>query len=65
MLELQRDGLTGHLDSIYELVCGPNNAWVGGQGDCWERGPYWLDGLMPLAYLLDDENLKAKAQEWI
>ena len=65
MLEIQRDGLTGDLDSVYEVVCGPNNGWLGGTGDGWERGPYWLDGLVPLAYLLDDENLKAKAQKWI
>ncbi|WP_319481834.1 beta-L-arabinofuranosidase domain-containing protein [uncultured Draconibacterium sp.] len=65
MLKIQRDGLTGHLDSIYEVVCGDNNGWLGGTGDGWERGPYWLDGLVPLAYLLDDEELKAKAQKWI
>jgi len=65
MLELQRDGLTGHLDDIYEVVCGPNNGWLGGTGDGWERGPYWLDGLVPLAYILDDESLKSKVQEWI
>lgn len=65
MLELQRDGLSGHLDSIYSLVCGPQNGWLGGKGDCWERGPYWIDGLVPLAYILNDETLKKKAQEWI
>lgn len=65
MLELQRDGLTGHLDSIYSVVCGDNNGWLGGTGDGWERGPYWLDGLVPLAYILDDASLKAKAQKWI
>ena len=65
MLELQRDGLTGKLDSIYSLVCGDSNGWLGGEGDGWERGPYWLDGLVPLAYILDDELLKAKAQRWI
>lgn len=65
MLELQRDGLTGHLDSIYSIVCGDNNGWLGGTGDGWERGPYWLDGLVPLAYILDDQNLKDKAQKWI
>jgi uncharacterized protein len=64
MLELQRDGLTGNLDSIYSVVCGPNNGWLGGTGDCWERGPYWIDGLVPLAYILDDAKLKAKAQQW-
>ena len=65
MLELQRDGLTGHMDSIYSLVCGDNNAWLGGAGDNWERGPYWLDGLMPLSYLLDDDELKEKAGKWV
>lgn len=65
MLEIQRDGLTGNLDSVYEVVCGDNNGWLGGTGDGWERGPYWIDGLVPLAYLLDDANLKEKAQKWI
>ena len=64
-LELQRDGLTGHLDSIYSLVCGDSNGWLGGSGDGWERGPYWIDGLIPLAYQLNDPVLKAKAQKWI
>ncbi|MCF8242608.1 MAG: glycoside hydrolase family 127 protein [Melioribacteraceae bacterium] len=65
MLESQRDGLTGNLDEVYDKVCGPRNGWLGGDGDGWERGPYWIDGLLPLAYILDDDNLKAKAQEWV
>lgn len=65
MLEIQRDGLTGQLDSIYEIVCGPNNGWLGGTGDGWERGPYWIDGLLPLAYILNDNELKRKAQKWV
>ncbi|MEZ4905353.1 MAG: glycoside hydrolase family 127 protein [Spirosomataceae bacterium] len=65
MLETQRDGLTGKLDSVYALVCGENNGWLGGTGDSWERGPYWIDGLVPLAYILNDTKLKAKAQAWI
>lgn len=64
-LRRQRSGLTGHLDEKYERVCGPTNGWLGGDGDGWERGPYWLDGLVPLAYILDDQELKGKAQEWI
>ncbi len=44
---------------------GPNNGWLGGHGDSWERGPYYLDGLVPLAYLLEDETLIQKVQPWI
>lgn len=65
MLEIQRDGLTGNLDEIYEVMAGPNNGWLGGNGDSWERGPYWVDGLTPLAYLLDDYKLKGKVKKWI
>ena len=65
MLESQRDGLTGKLDSVYEVVCGDNNGWLGGTGDGWERGPYWVDGLLPLAYILNDQKLIAKAQKWV
>ena len=65
MLEAQRDGLTGHFDYIYSLVCVEGNCLLVGKGDGWERGPYWLDGLVPLAYILDDNVLKAKAQRWI
>ena len=64
-LEAQRDGLTGHLDSIYAHVMGPRNGWLGGDGDVWERGPYWIDGLLPLAWQLDDQGLKDKVKPWI
>ena len=56
--------MTGHLDSLYAIVVGDNNAWIGGDGDTWERGPYWIDGLLPLAYLLDDEALIQKSLKW-
>ena len=64
-LRLQADGLTGHLDEVYPQVMGPDNAWLGGDGDAWERGPYWLDGLLPLAYLLQDKALVKKANTWV
>lgn len=64
-LERQRDGLTGDLDKHYASVVGPRNGWLGGDGDGWERGPYWIDGLVPLAYILKDDALIAKAKPWI
>jgi hypothetical protein len=58
-------GMTGHLDAWYPEVCGPRNAWLGGDGDTWERGPYWIDGLYPLARILRDDALTAKAMRWV
>jgi len=63
-LRIQADGLSGHLDETWADV-GPNSGWLGGTGESWERGPYYLDGLIPLAWLLDDAALKAKAQKFI
>lgn len=64
-LQYMADGMTGHLDDILPNLVGDRNGWLGGDGDKWERGPYWIDGLLPLAYILDDDALKAKAQRWI
>ena len=63
-LRTQSDGLTGHLDEVWPDV-GPDCAWLGGEGDGWERAPYYLDGLVALAWTLDDEALKAKAMRYI
>lgn len=63
-LQLQANGLSGHLDETWPDV-GPTSGWLGGAGESWERGPYFLDGLVPLAYLLEDARLKEKAQKFI
>ena len=65
MLVSQAEGATGHLDELYPQVMGERNGWLGGDGDQWERGPYWIDGLLPLAYILEDEKLIAKTTPWI
>ena len=62
-LEAEASGLTGNVDEFWPDLS--NSAWHGGDGDAWERGPYFLDGLVPLAYLLDDEHLKEKVKFWI
>ncbi len=58
------EGMTGRLDEVWPDV-GPNNGWLGGDGDVWERGPYWLDGMLPLAHLLQDPRLLEKANHWV
>ena len=62
-LEIQASGLTGNLDDFWpDLV---ESSWRGGDGEAWERGPYYLDGLVPLAYLLNDDRLIKKVKTWI
>jgi uncharacterized protein len=62
-LQIQAEGLTGHLDEFWPDVA--ESGWIGGTAEGWERGPYWLDGLVPLAFLLQDERLKAKVEHWV
>lgn len=62
-LQIQADGLTGHLEEFWPDIA--DSGWIGGAAEGWERGPYWLDGLVPLAFLLDDQHLKARARYWI
>ncbi len=63
-LRIQANGLSGHLDEFWPDL-GPDSGWLGGAGESWERGPYYLDGLVPLAYLLEDAALMAKANRWV
>lgn len=63
-LQTMRDGSTGHLDEIHDKIR-VDNGWLGFEGDGWEETPYWLDGAVPLAYLLDDAKLKAKVMRYI
>lgn len=62
-LEVQRDGLTGNLDLFWPDV--RESGWIGGQAEGWERMPYWLDGAVPLAWLLDDPELTGRIRTYL
>lgn len=63
-LRLQAAGLTGRAEEVLPDL-GPDNAWRGGDGDDREKAPYYLRGLVALAWTLGDTALKAKAGRWI
>ena len=62
-LELQAAGLSGSLDRIWPDI--RDSAWIGGNREGWERVPYWLDGFIPLAFLLEDEDMIGRAKKYI
>ena len=57
-LNIQAHGLSGHLDEFWPDI--KESAWIGGSAEGWERMPYWLDGAIPLAWLLNEETLKQR-----
>ena len=57
-LKIQASGLSGHLDQFWPDIS--DSQWFGGKAEGWERAPYWLDGAIPLAWLLDDDVLKSR-----
>lgn len=63
-LQIQASGLTGHLPDFWKDL-GPDSGWLGGNGESWERGPYYMDGMVPLAFLLDDPKLLEMAHKWV
>lgn len=63
-LEVQAEGISGHMPAL-TAEAGDKSAWLGGKGDAWERGPYYIYGLLPLAVMLDSEPLLAEVEKWI
>ncbi len=58
-LELQRDGLTGHLAEISIWLSKTDNAWMNKEGSGkygWEELPYWLKGYANMGYMLGDKQ---------
>lgn len=63
-LRAQLDGLTGNIDKLFPDL-DMNNAWLGGTGEAWERGPYYLSGLIPLAFLTKDAWAMERVALWV
>jgi hypothetical protein len=59
----QARGLCGNLHKVWPDV--RESKWIGGNREGWERVPYWLDGFIPMAWLLDDPELKETARGYI
>lgn len=62
-LQVQAEGLNGNLDKVWPDI--RDSRWIGGTADGWERVPYWLDGFIPLAWLLEDGDMQARAARYI
>ena len=62
-LNTQLYGLFGSLDKVWKDV--RDSKWLGGNEEGWERFPYYLNGLIPIAYALGDEELIEKANRYI
>ncbi|CDS06908.1 hypothetical protein LRAMOSA09431 [Lichtheimia ramosa] len=57
-MKIEADGLAGHLYDFFSNV--NDSPWLGGSSDysdLIESGPYWVNGLIPLAYQLQDHRL--------
>lgn len=62
-LKIQAEGLSGNLDLFWPDI--KDSRWVGGDQEGWERVPYWLDGFLPLAWLLEREDMKERGKRYI
>jgi len=68
MLELERDGMTGHLEEISPWLKFQTSAWASKEGigeRGWEELPYWLKGFGDLGYVLKDQATITAARKWI
>jgi hypothetical protein len=67
-LELEADGMTGHLEEISKWCKFGASAWAtpDGQGEFgWEELPYWLKGYGDLGYVLWNDEIQKHSRKWI
>jgi hypothetical protein len=67
-LQLQCDGLAGHLGEVSIWLTREGNAWLrtDGKGEYgWEEVPYWLRGYARIAYVLGDQRMLDESKVWI
>ncbi len=67
-LLLQAEHVTKHFEELSpdcKSEGDDRSGWLGGSGENWERGTYYVRGLIASAYVLDDDDMKAQAQKWI
>ena len=65
ILTRQKNGLNGQLGTVSDWLDKNNNQWLSDTGSHgWEEVPYWLRGYSSLAYILNDDAMKAEAQVW-
>lgn len=57
-LKIQLESLSGNLDTFWPDI--QDSAWIGGEAEGWERMPYWLDGVIPLAWLTEDTGFQKR-----
>jgi hypothetical protein len=67
-LQLEADGMTGHLEEISKWCKFEDSAWASPEGRGqygWEELPYWLKGYGDLGYVLKDQQIIQHARKWI
>ncbi|KAI1376291.1 hypothetical protein F4677DRAFT_87977 [Hypoxylon crocopeplum] len=65
-LQLEAEGLAGNLFDFYRFV--QDSMWIGGETEysvLHESSPYWFNGLVPLAFSLDDSRLKGQVYSYL
>ncbi len=67
-LELERDGMAGHLEELSPFLDFSKSSWADPEGRGhfgWEEFPYWIKGYGDLGYVLNDERIIANAKRWL